>query len=360
MKKIALIIFGLLLGFVIFEIFLQFKFLLTQDVDKDINVINELNNIHQYDSVLGWKLKPGSYGRHKTTKGIDVLYKINNQGFRDDVDYQKQKNKKRIIVFGDSFVFGFGVENHNTFPKILEKLTNYEVLNFGVVGYDPGQYFLSLKNEGLSYQPDIVIYGIYLGNDIVDITRDHLFHGDRYKPYFEIENGDLVLKNVPVPQERVQPEEINFRVKNIDIYKKLSWVFKFKTFSLLKNISKWNLYPLLTKFNFVKGITDYDKNFLVLGKILEETQTLIGGKKLIVVIIPLRNIRFDYLEQEFAKKLESISKSKNIDVINPIPFMTRLGSDKFYFLQEGHFNEKGHELMAKLIFEYLNARNLLK
>jgi hypothetical protein len=110
---------------------------------------------------------------------------INSDGFRDkEYPLEKSKNTFRIIILGDSVTFGFGVENNESYPKILEaKLNtlnngiNYEVLNFGVWGYGTIQEVETLKIKGVKYKPDMVILG-YHGTDLVD--NFNVLYGDKF------------------------------------------------------------------------------------------------------------------------------------------------------------------------------------
>ncbi len=72
---------------------------------------------------------------------------------------EKPAGIKRIAVMGDSFVFGWGVENEEVFTALLEsRLKNTEVLNFGVSGYAAYQELERLKEEGLRFHPDLVLF----------------------------------------------------------------------------------------------------------------------------------------------------------------------------------------------------------
>ena len=137
---------------------------------------------HSNDSVLVNHLKAdfvGLYDGHIVRLNVTTL-SINSDGFRDrNFSVEKPNNTVRIMALGDSFVFGLGVELNDSYPKQLEILLNknkgeqnYEVLNFGVPGYNTKQEVEMLKEKGLKYKPDIVILG-YLGNDILNANFNY-------------------------------------------------------------------------------------------------------------------------------------------------------------------------------------------
>ena len=45
---------------------------------------------------------------------------------------------------------------------------NWEIINTGVVGWGNDQEYLFLIDEGLRYEPDIVLLAFYTGNDMTD------------------------------------------------------------------------------------------------------------------------------------------------------------------------------------------------
>jgi lysophospholipase L1-like esterase len=123
--------------------------------------------IHRASSVLDWEHIPGSSGIGRAGTYIH----INSAGFRDtEHSLNKQVGIRRIMVIGDSFTFGSGVNLEDTYAKQLEQLLqraniSCEVINCGVIGYRMWQNFEVLKRKVVPYQPGLVILGVFL-NDI--------------------------------------------------------------------------------------------------------------------------------------------------------------------------------------------------
>ena len=97
---------------------------------------------------------------------------VNSDGFRGP-EYSIPKPAKtfRIIMLGDSETLSIKLAQKDTLPMQLEALLNqnpkvlhYEVLNFGVEGYNTFQELEQLKTKGLKYNPDLVILN-YCLND---------------------------------------------------------------------------------------------------------------------------------------------------------------------------------------------------
>jgi len=151
----------------------------------------------QYDSQLGWVNVPGfrgqTYGKRLT---------INSTGLRNrEVAFEKPAGVGRILVLGDSFAWGQGVADEDTFATILEKSLadsgrKWEVINTAVSGWGTDQEYLYLQQTGFKYAPDIVVVSFYMGNDF----ENNAF-GLQYglpKPFFI--DAELRLRNVPVPR----------------------------------------------------------------------------------------------------------------------------------------------------------------
>src|SRR5262245_14592431 len=184
-------------------------------------------SVGRFDETLGWALRPNSSGTSDAT-GTVVRYSINGKGLRDDeTDYAKPPGVFRIVLLGDSRTFGYGVAIEQHFSKLLEGyFDKVEVINMGVSGYGVDQELLALRGEGLRYQPDLVIaYVSHFG------AGRHMF-AERWgkpKPQFKLQNGALVLTNVPIPSEYLPdmdfPHRVDwFLVEHSPLYRDLSQV----------------------------------------------------------------------------------------------------------------------------------------
>ncbi len=97
---------------------------------------------------------------------------------------------RRIIVLGDSYAFGWGVQEEETFPRQLERMIGerypdvlVEVVNAGVPGYGLYQQRAVLERLLSDAPADIVVSTFSLANDAVDDLRLLRFVPDRLEEY---------------------------------------------------------------------------------------------------------------------------------------------------------------------------------
>ena len=106
------------------------------------------------------------------------MISINRWGMRDQ-DYERKPppNTYRIAMLGASSVMGWGVGDGQTFEALVENRLNheddlhakYEILNFGVQGYQPLQQLVSLE-KALEFEPNAIFY-VATGSEISRATR---------------------------------------------------------------------------------------------------------------------------------------------------------------------------------------------
>lgn len=108
----------------------------------------------------------------------DFTVRTNALGFRGpEIARTKPAGTYRIVVLGDSVVFGWGVDDEVTFTRRWEKELNagrggrhYEVVNCGHLLYDTVQEAALFEHKVLALDPDLVLL-VYVVND-VEPSRD--------------------------------------------------------------------------------------------------------------------------------------------------------------------------------------------
>lgn len=127
--------------------------------------------------LIPWELRKGARAVDEGYWGeFHVSIAVNAGGYRQaEFSTSKAPGTTRILVLGDSFTFGYGVEEPDAYPRVLETLLNsqgrrYEVINAGYAsGYAPDTALVYFRARGRMLQPDVVILAFFQGNDIGDL-----------------------------------------------------------------------------------------------------------------------------------------------------------------------------------------------
>jgi hypothetical protein len=152
----------------------------------------------EYDPELGWVSLPNVY--FPNMYGAGKFLKTNSQRFRNTVDFTKTvtPGRTRVICSGDSFTFGYGVDNDHTWPQLLvSQAPNLETVNMGQGGYGADQAYLWYKRDGVAVDHDIQILALIFP----DLYRmQHASFNGYGKPLLRVENDQVVPTDIPVPR----------------------------------------------------------------------------------------------------------------------------------------------------------------
>jgi lysophospholipase L1-like esterase len=140
----------------------------------------------EFDPELGWRLNPGEYTIKAPQAFMTHTVSINQMGLREAHTPLRNSSSpvRRVVVLGDSFTFGQGVDDTTLFTTQLERRLNerqteirYEVVNAGVPGYGTGQeLILTRRLMALGVVGQIYVLNIFT-NDLLDNLR--LDYGSR-------------------------------------------------------------------------------------------------------------------------------------------------------------------------------------
>jgi hypothetical protein len=156
------------------------------------------------DPEIGWVLIPNQAGRH-TTREFNVIYTTDAAAART-VPFADYRNPV-VEILGDSFTFGHGVEDDQTYPAVLQRWywPQVAVRNRAVMGWGTGQAFLALKrdvNRGEHWVR--IVYGwLLFHNQRNSRNRQWLEMVGKAKqrqPLFMLENGQAVWKGLVGPE----------------------------------------------------------------------------------------------------------------------------------------------------------------
>jgi hypothetical protein len=121
----------------------------------------------------------------------DVEVSINSHGFRGpEFERIKPAGKKRVMILGDSVVFGWGARQDDIFGLQLQKIFDeergdVEVIPAGVGSWNTRTEYEYLRSDGADYEPDVLVL-IIVPNDvkpndggITQVARERLSAGSQ-------------------------------------------------------------------------------------------------------------------------------------------------------------------------------------
>jgi lysophospholipase L1-like esterase len=129
--------------------------------------------LYEADPPRGYRLTPGFRGRMTNRVEYDTEVAINRQGLRGPEVEPLPPGGLRILVLGDSFAFGVGAEQEESYPARLEEIlrnrgVRAQVLNAGVPGYSVPDAVTWFQAHGKALDPDVVLLTVFTGNDLQD------------------------------------------------------------------------------------------------------------------------------------------------------------------------------------------------
>lgn len=153
-----------------------------------------------YHPVLGYVPTPGASGRDNPWR---ARVTIAPDGVRGNGANPTSAGPIALAV-GDSFTFGDEVDDAQTWPAQLERVLGRPVVNGGVFGYGFDQ--ITLRAEQLLERIPAEVLIVSIAAE--DVLRCEFSYRYAWKPYFDVGDGALVLRNVPVPPpDRAPPGE---------------------------------------------------------------------------------------------------------------------------------------------------------
>ncbi len=141
-----------------------------------------------YDAALGWV---PSKRYHAEGKSYDA------DGWREEpVPPALTLAEPPVLVVGDSIAHGDELINGQTWPARLQIALKRRVINAAVTGYGLDQIVLRAEKVVRQLKPALLVVS-FAADDLRRSEMDRVWGVE--KPYFEPQNGQLVLRNTPVP-----------------------------------------------------------------------------------------------------------------------------------------------------------------
>ena len=342
--NLSLIIISTLFALLLSEIALRLMGL------NPLYVSPERDRFWKYDSLLGWAHQPGQEGIFETPQ-FHTVVRINENGLRDrGHSYERQNDIERILVLGDSFAWGYGVEESERFSQLLEEALGAEVINAGVSGYSTDQELLWYRNEGIKYETDLVIL-VFAGNDVGDNDRQ-LVSTIYYKPKFVIEEGQLVPIGYPVPTTSPQGRFIY----SLSQRSALTYFLVQRYFDLLSLYTKIKVNSDHAS-SPVSGISTESEPFKLTIALIDEMRNIAESRKAKFMIVATDRW-WNSPSEETYKDFINTLRAEGFLVLD-VESMPDFDPEEMLIPNDGHWNQSGHEFVAEKIEAFMETHELL-
>lgn len=293
----------------------------------------------RYDSIVGWKLIPNTRRMYRD-EAQPYQIEISSQGLRD-VEHSRSKPTGvfRIVVMGDSFVFGAGgVEPQDRFSDLLGRSArDLEVINMGVPGYSTDQEFLTLKDKGLAYHPDLVLLCLFV-NDFDENFAIWNASIGRPKGYFSRRGNELV-----------------FHAPEVSALHRLTE----RSYALALSERAWAKLDPRSRTQRSKPVMGRGEEIETFKLLLRKTRDMCraAGAEFVAVYIPFQQQSRRDAIREVLDELVRTDRLRTLDLTD---YLKRADAKSpAYFRNDVHLNERGNEAVSVALKDYLNQNRLL-
>ncbi len=313
--------------------------------------VGERNFFCRFDRELGWA--PLENLSAMQGIGEERFFVHQNQfGLRgpDDMQLEKAPGRKRVLVLGDSYIWGFGADQQSLFSAPEVHRTKDEIINFGVSGYGTDQEYLFYQQKGERFEADQVVLALTLYNDIENNLASMQY--TRAKPYFTLEDGQLVLHNEHVRYSRFRSfwNELDRRSRFFNLAD-----VGFTRLSVA-------LFPKRHKPDLDVTVTEADRAGIELTvAIIHKLKDAVAAHnaEFRVVFIPYEPHIKKHLPENhpFAPLLAAGLTRIGVPYREPYPeFLKAATAGAQLFRLDHHFTSEGHALFAKFVTDTDEAR----
>jgi hypothetical protein len=217
-----------------------------------------------------------------------------------------------VVVLGDSFVDGFGVESEDRMTNVAESLSGFEFLNFGVSGnFGPIQTWLLYRETASHFDHDQVHIFLFPYNDFDDNDPSN-FPSTRYRPYLKKLDSDnyQLYYTTPFTSETVEQELSRSEVWSRHLYNNiyfLNAILQVKNLIQGSNI-KYKI-SNRTKLQFESSYNIYStEQFELLEYVYGEIITLAGNRPVKIFVIPTDNDIIKHRGDQTSRLIADLNK----------------------------------------------------
>ena len=285
-------------------------------------------------TVLG---QPGTTARQiKNSGDYNVSVRFNRHGFRDRQDVSRGSDRD-IYVVGDSFAFGWGVEERERFSNVLAELRGENVFNLAASLNVDGYEKLFPYAEALGAEFGRVVLSL----NMIDDVQSYPAQGAKAPPPPQAAPAQL-------------PAGTLFSLMTIKQFLIRESAFYFLMTKSLNHVQP--LRRLLIRIGVVETINEVASGRPGRKSIditADRLAALDQRYDLTVLIIPSRGLWVGARQSETRDVhdlMVSALRERGVIVIDPLPELEKGDNPlQYHFRNDGHWNPRGHRLIGEML-----------
>ena len=278
-----------------------------------------------------------------------VQIAINAHGQRgEDYPLEKPVGEVRIVALGDSLTFGPGVGNEQTYLAVAQQAFRDDppgkgtlrLVNTAANGYSTWHYQQWVRTQLDTYDPDVLLLCLYIGNDMTISTKHRMFNPVPFP---------RLVRNSAIGHYLLE----NNRPLLTRLYK--SWY----------DDPDGTLEPIAPELQRFVNVPEDDLGFDDKMALWRHALTHIAAMKeaadaagvpLLCLLIPQSHMVSQEGDFPLYTWLARTLDGQGIAVLDPREALRPLGMDGWHSYDPGHFNVAGHAALGRYLADALRAR----
>jgi SAM-dependent methyltransferase len=354
------------------QYFTGYFVLLARKAGGDITASLDTKPYIEHDALIGYRYVSNINFMLPRPGGGTYHFQTNSQGIRSSREYgfKKPPGTTRIIICGDSMSAGQFVSNDHRMSEQMERrVPGLEVINLSLEGSGTDQQLLLYESIGLKYEHDVVILMPFLSNlrrNMVAArqgfdakTGARVLRG---KPRFELVNGELELRNVPVPKEVLTPkggaEAVMTDTPDTFISRQKARLSALPGMSFVKKLA----YFLAPWEPFPEFCDPKSAEWMLMEAIIRRFKRSAGERPFVIVPTFYDNYVRYRMSRRYWERFHVLEQIPGIYMLDLLAHLHKLGTDAVRCFQapdDMHFSTYGHLVVANVLETELDRLRLL-
>lgn len=296
------------------------------------------------DPELIYRLRPSTVASWRTAEFVETT-RTNALGLRGSEVLPKRPGERRILAIGDSFTYGHGVGDDETYPAVLATLLraahgDVTVVNAGVPGYSTDQAYAYFVRHGAALDADLVIAGIHCSDisdnweaPLYDLTGDGTLVARDARDSRMYRMGAM-LGDLPALLQRSRLFDV--------VIASVEWQDGASARPAVADLSAWSRRKIVAEMRDVAA-----------RGAARSTRTA-------VVLMPCKKALADPDADGFGSLAADLAAA-GIPVLDATPAIRRTHGDlaPLFFRADVHLNAAGNRALATAVADYVTAHGLL-